>query len=515
MLTLHTRARSNVLMPRCESIVRRALRPLSSLIALFFVVHLVLAGGPASNSLICVYQQEVRATVNTISSQALSATGIPVPSMKNFDEVITDIMAKRSIPGGAVAVTKDGRLVLARGYGLADRELNQQVQPVSLFRIGSISKPITAVTILKLAEEGRLDLDAKAFRVLDLKPLANASVDQRIYDITIRQLLEHSGGWNFTLTRRDPMQGSRQIAEMIGVPPPLNSSMTIRFMLGIPLDFDPGKGFDYCNFGYCVLGRVIEKVTGQDYEGYVKSHILAPLGITRMKLGRTLYKDRAENEVHYYDYPGAPLVQCVYPDEGMVPAPYGAFCFETADSVGAWIASPVDLVRFVTALDGRRPPAFLKPETVRLMVARPAPPLWVGTTYGVYWGGDFYYALGWFVRPTGNDADWWHTGSIYGTSAILTRTYDGLAWAVAFNSMPKDIDRFRGELDRALRKAAREVTEWPTHDLFDQYGASSTATPAVMFSWILLSSIQAKYLRIRLHLQRTSGRSTSRVLGSR
>jgi N-acyl-D-amino-acid deacylase len=196
-------------------------------------------------------------------TSTLPTTGEVTPGMDSYDRAFARIMKKWAIPGGALAVIADGRILLARGYGLADVERNDPVQPESLFRIASLSKPVTAVAILKLVEEGRLSLDTEVFRLLDdLEPPAGAAVDPRIYSITIRHLLEHSGGWDAN-QGFDPMFASQEIAEAMGAPEPVDSKTVIRFMLGQPLDYDPGSRYAYANFGYCVLGRVIERVTGQ------------------------------------------------------------------------------------------------------------------------------------------------------------------------------------------------------------------------------------------------------------
>ena len=122
--------------------------------------------------------------------------GDPVPGMEVFDNHIPVLMEEFHITGDAIAVVKDGRLVLARGYGLADVERGEPVQPDSLFRIAGVSKPITAVAVLKLVEEGRPDLEASAFRILDQFQVPEGSTtDPRIFDVTVRQLLQHSGGW--------------------------------------------------------------------------------------------------------------------------------------------------------------------------------------------------------------------------------------------------------------------------------------------------------------------------------
>lgn len=409
-------------------------------------------------------------------SQSFPTTGIAVPSLASFDRVMKDIITGSwGIPGGALAVVKDGRLVYARGFGLADKENNQPVQPESLFRIASISKPITAVSILKLMEDGKLSLNDKAFCrlgtqagcILTLEPPSGASVDSRIYDITVRHLLWHTGGWDRDRSF-DPMfmPTTKQAAEAVGTPPPASCETVIRYMLGRRLDFAPGTSYTYSNLGYCVLGRIIEKITGQTYEAYVQENVLRPLGVARMRIGRTLLDGRFEGEVRYYAYPQAPLTECVFPGIGQCAWPYGGFYLEAMDSHGGWIASAIDLLRFVTAVDGRRSVGtpLLNPETVQLMISRPDLTYWRGRSW--------YYAMGWAVRPVGSDANWWHDGSLPGTSTILVReaqTGQKLAWAALFNSRPRNWENFMGAIDRALWQAVNEVTEWPTHDLFEQY----------------------------------------------
>lgn len=326
---------------------------------------------------------------------ALPITGQAVPGMESYDRLIPALMAKYSLPGGAVAVTRNGRLVFARGYGYADREAGQPAQPDALFRIASSSKPITATAIFKLVEDGKLDLDAKVFSLLSVTPLPGARVDPRLADITVRQLLSHTGGWNRDTTF-DPMFISRQAAQAVGVPPPADAQAIMRYMHGQPLQFTPGTNFSYSNYGYVLLGRVIEKVTGQTYEAYVKEKILRPVGVNCMRIGHTLLAERAEREVKYYDFPGGKLVQSVFPTGPQsVPTPYGGFYLEAMDANGGWIASPVDLLRFMTAMDGfDTRPDLLRAVTINQMLVRPAPPLWVG------W--DWFYGTGWFVRALAN-----------------------------------------------------------------------------------------------------------------
>ena len=386
---------------------------------------------------------------------------------RGFDQLIPQLMRKWNLPGGAIAITKGERLVFAKGYGIADKESSQPVFADSLFRIASVSKPITAVAILKLHEEGKLELDAKVFRLLDnLKPLPNAKVDPRLFDISIRQLLYHSGGWDQRKSN-DPMGQSREAARAFGLPLRVGAETIIRFTIGHRLDFDPGTQHAYSNFGYCVLGRVIEKVSGQSYQEYVREQVLRPAGITRMQIGRTLHSERYPGEVTYYSAPGVSAGRSALSDDRKeVPIQYGSYFLESMDSHGGWIASAVDLVRFVAAVDGQnRRPDLLKRETIDLMTARPEPPLWVGSP--------IYYAMGWNVRPVKRGAIWYHTGALAGSGlAAIVRTPGGLSWAVLFNSIPaklSDVNPFFVKMDKAIGLAIDQVKDWPAHDLFSEY----------------------------------------------
>ena len=393
-----------------------------------------------------------------VEPTTMPMTGTAVPELASFDRVITDLMKKWGIPGGAIAVVKDGRLVLARGYGYADAEAKTPVAPDALFRIASVSKPITSVAVMRLAEEGRLDLDARAFAMLpSLTPPVGATVDARLDAITIRQLLTHLGGWDRDRSF-DPMFRATQIAAALGTPPPASVESVIRYMRGQPLDFTPGERYAYSNFGYAVLGRVIEQVTGKSYGVYVTDGVLRPMGITRMRLGRSLLQDRASGEVRYYD--GGGTAASVFPSGGQVPWPYGGFNLEAMDAHGGWIASVVDLTRFITAVDGLPTRAdFLRPETIDRMIARP-PTVWDASA--------FHYGAGWLVRP--QQGNWWHNGSLPGTSSLIVRTGTGLAWAVLFNARSMvSGSTFEQEVDPAVWQAVAQVATWPAHDLFAQY----------------------------------------------
>ena len=293
------------------------------------------------------------------AAEEISRTGTEVKELESFDRHITELMKKYDIPGGTAAVAKDGRLVYARGFGWADQKNHVPMQPTALMRIASVSKPFTATVIMQLIEQGRLKLKDPILPYLKkFGADTEKHLDPRWRQITIEHLLRHTAGFDRNKSF-DPMF-IPQLPK-----PPLDQAAIIRYMLGRPLDFDPGTRFVYSNFDYCMLGRVIEAITGKGYEDAVREMVLRPAGITRMKLGRTRRADRAEGEVVYHtlktDKPG----KSVFPEvKELVDEPYGDFYLEALDAHGGWIASAADLVRFAAALDGQRSPRLLKPESI-------------------------------------------------------------------------------------------------------------------------------------------------------
>ncbi|MBW3538629.1 MAG: serine hydrolase [Planctomycetes bacterium] len=392
------------------------------------------------------------------------STGTFDRRLESFDTLITDFMQRHRVPGAALAVTDRGRLVYARGYGYADLEARKPVEPTSLFRIASISKPITAVAILQLVEQGKLKLDDRVFDILKVEPHLEdgASFDERLREVTIRQLLEHTGGWDRNASF-DPMFQPVRIAEAFKLPPPAGPEHIIRYMHGRRLDCNPGEKYAYSNYGYCLLGRAIESLTGKSYEEHVQASVLAPLGIRTIRIGRTRLEDRHAEEVRYYD-PNRGRSVFAKDLNGEVPQPYGAWHLEAMDAHGGWIASAVDLAKFAAAFDDFKQCQLLKPASIRTMWARPQlPPSADGSAAPVY------YACGWSVRELGaGKRNMWHTGSLPGTSTILVRRHDGRNWVVLFNARQSaDIMHLAGAIDPLVHSAADAVTDWPQHDLFD------------------------------------------------
>jgi len=388
--------------------------------------------------------------------------------MVSYDQLASTLLTKYQIAGGALAVARNGKLVFARGYGYADKATGDLVQPDSRFRLASLSKPITSAAVLLLLQQGKLSLDQRVFDILSYEPLPGQSVDPRLATITIRHLLEHSGGWNRDTTF-DPMFLPVPIAAATGTPAPATTDSIIRFMMGKPLQFNPGSDYNYSNFGYALLGRIVETITGQPYEKFVREQVLAPSGAACMQPGRSLQAQSLPGEVKYYDFPGAPLVPSIYGTGTKVPRPDGGFHLEAMDAHGGWVASTIDYLRFVLSVDAMNdPPDILTEATINLMIARPASPYWSTSAA--------WYAKGWQVRPSLGDANWWHTGGLPGTTTIVVRNYGGVAWAAFFNSQPSNVDAFVGELDSGMWTALSSVTSWPSYDQFQSFAPCATGT---------------------------------------
>lgn len=381
-----------------------------------------------------------------------------------FDQFIKE----HQIPGAAVAVTRDSKLMYAQGFGWADRENKQPVKPESLFRIASISKPITAVAIMQLVESGRIKLSDPFTQHLHsmTRYRSHPGFDRRIDKITIADLLRHSGGWDRGESF-DPMglTGHLRAARSLRKRPPLKPRDMISFMFQQPLQFDPGTRYAYSNFGYLLLGRIIEDTSGQAYENYVREKVLNPIGIISTQVGRMPREDRAPNEVRYYDHKQRVATAPFGPRRGQtVPNPY-ARPIQVMDAHGGWISSAVELARFAAAFDAPESSAVLKSKSIATMFDRPP---------GILGHDDngnptaSYYALGWSVRPKGSGkANTWHTGSIQGTATLLVRRHDGFNWVVLLNTSRNAQGKsLGGIIDRQMHGVINSIDSWPTHDLF-------------------------------------------------
>ena len=264
-------------------------------------------------------------------------------------DVAMAFLKDQGVPGLTVAIADCGQVVYEAGFGFADKARAEKVVPTNLFRIASVSKVLTSVAVFTLIEKSHLTLADKVFGADGVLGTDYGTPPYKLFvkDITIEHLLTHTSGWQKDVP--DPMFSH----------PGMNQAQLISWTIdNTPPTTPPGETFFLSNFGYCVLGRVIEKVTRQKYDDYVRATVLEPCGITDMRIAGNTRAERAQGEVVYYAEGGAD--------------PYRQDVART-DSVGGWIATAGDLVRFATHIE-----TVLKPATIVTMTTlehEPAPPL--------------------------------------------------------------------------------------------------------------------------------------------
>lgn len=347
-------------------------------------------------------------------------TGCPIPELAAVDAAVTDLMCDNGIEAGVVAVSRNGVVVYARGFGWANATRGIATPPDAMMRIASVSKPITAAAVRVLIDDGLLTLDTRAFDlgqpgggVLDLEPFP-ALVDTRLRDVTIEHLLAHRGGWDRSIAG-DLTYREISIAAAMGVPSPPGRENTVRYILGQPLQFAPGQDEEYSNIGYLVLGLIVEQIAGVPLIDFIHDHVLVPAGAEPFhhRAGRTFATDQDPREP-FYDHPS--LATNVFDPAGpLVPAPYGAWDHEARVGQGGQIATTRAILAF---LDDR----YVSGPSIGL-------PL------------------------TGNEAPSWrrnHTGSLAGTDALARQRGDGVDYAVIFNKRPNSGSSYAAQIRTRL-----------------------------------------------------------------
>lgn len=342
--------------------------------------------------------------------------------LAQVDQLVNKFMADNKVPGLSFAIAKDGRLVLAKTYGMADKEGGEAVAPRHRFRIASLSKPITATAIMKLREQNKVQFGDKVFGNGSIFGTSYGTQPYKpwITDITVDHLLSHlSGGWQNDGS--DPMfqDGSLNFTQLI--------NQTINNQA---LTDQPGTKSKYSNFGYCLLGRIIEKKTNTNYESWVKSNILAPCGISNMEIGGNTLAARKTNEVKYYGQNNEDPYCCNV---------------NRMDAHGGWIATPIDLCRFLVKVD-----RFSQKSDI----------LNAGSLASMYTAAAVSpgYARGWSVNAADN---YWHGGSLPGLSSIMVRTSGGYCWALTMNTRGSS-----GDIDGLVWQIIAKISQWPSFDLF-------------------------------------------------
>jgi CubicO group peptidase (beta-lactamase class C family) len=266
------------------------------------------------------------------------------PDLEAFlDALIPAQLQNRDIAGAAISVVKDGRVLLAKGYGFADFAAKKPVvADKTLFRPGSISKVFTAMAVMQLVEQGKLDLDRDVNDYLDF-------AIPKTYDapVTLRRILTHTAGFEETLKNLFVPS----VREMRPLRDYLVGAMPARI-------FPPGTVPSYSNYGLTLAGYIVERISGEPFEKYIAAHILTPLRMEHSSFAQPLPEDLAANM-----------------SPGYLAAAQGPrkFEFVTAAPAGALSATATDMTRLMLALLGEgtlEGATILKPDSVRAMEAR-------------------------------------------------------------------------------------------------------------------------------------------------
>ena len=316
-----------------------------------------------------------------------------------LDSKMDAFMTKYNVPGASLAVSKNGKLVYIKGYGIADKSTGETVTPAHRFRLASVSKTYTGASIIKLAQEGKFAMDDKVFGengVLGTE-YGTPPYNQNVSNMTIRHLLNNTtGSW-----------GGATGSDVIDQNPSYTTKQFLDWVLNTrPNPKAPGTLYDYSNVGFWIAGRIIEKVSGKSFVNYVKEDLLAGTGATQTDMAGKTQNDKKTNEVNYYGQ--GYDIQYVY-----------NIAFPRRDSDGGLIATPADLLRFITAIDGfPTRPDVLNSASISDLITAPS----------------FYpgYASG--IGIWGEEKVWFNYGSLPGTRSGFMRHDNGKCVALILNS---------------------------------------------------------------------------------
>ncbi|QTE41981.1 serine hydrolase domain-containing protein [Mucilaginibacter rubeus] len=342
-----------------------------------------------------------------------------------LDDEVNTFMTTYDVPAVSVAITKGEKLVYLKAYGVSNKSKGTKAVISDRYRLASCSKQFTAVAIMKLLEQGKIKLSDKVFgdgAILG-KTYGTKAYGLHITDITVDQLLHHtSGGWGNETD--DPMFSN----------PTMTTAQLITWTLdNRPLDHVPGTNYDYSNFGYCILGRVIEKITGQAYAEAVKTLVLTPIGITDMTIGGNTLADKQAKEVTYYGQSGED--------------PY-AYNITRMDAHGGWVATAADLARFLVYID-KFP---VRPD---ILTSASLTTMYTGST------ANAGYGCGWAIAGD----SYFHQGSLPGTATEQARLGNGFNFVILTNTRSFKAN-FDFALDQIFWKAYAKNPTWATGDLF-------------------------------------------------
>lgn len=302
------------------------------------------------------------------------------------DDYIKAEMQRQQIPGLSLAVVKDGKIIKAQGYGLANIEWNAPARPETVYKIGSVSKQLIATGVLLLWQEGKLSLDDPINKYLDSTPDAWKA-------ITIRHLLTHTSGIVREAPGFDPLK----------VQP---DAEVIKTAYALPLRFQPGEKWEYCNVGYFILAEITRRLTNKAWSEFLDERVFQPLAMnaTRTTDMTALVPQRANG---YLQRDGKLQNAAIY----LALRPSGAF-----------LSSVLDLAKWDAAL-----------YTDKILNAATREQMWTPVLLNN--GTSYPYGFGWELSMVGKHKVVSHGGSMPGFRAGLARfVTDHLTSIVLTNS---------------------------------------------------------------------------------
>ena len=339
----------------------------------------------------------------------------------SVDREIFKFMNDFNVPGVSLSIMKGTKVVYSSGYGFAVAENGTRCTPDHLFRMASISKQFCTFCIMMLKEQGRLSLDQPVFGDKGILKGIYKSLTAYHEGITVRHLLSHSSGICKGLS--DPAFTS-SYRFFAGTSSPVPTDTLIQRTIDarqFPYDdgtmvWSPGMGYNYSNVGFCILHRIVEVISGKDYESYLKEDVLERMGVTDTHIGG-YQNERRPNE-------------CVFYSQGDANG-YANPLRELAGAAGI-ITSTSQLMKILTCIDGDDTvPDIFSFETLQEMYS---PYRYSGS--GTYGSGYHRYGLGWRMNHSRLfEGAHYHGGNIAGTATLwVAGTNSGMSGAFVCNS---------------------------------------------------------------------------------
>lgn len=288
-----------------------------------------------------------------VSAQAQQAAGLPADKLDKIEKAISAQMSRLGIPGLSVAVVVDHKLQWSNGYGLADVENFVPAKATTAYRLGSISKPITAAAVMQLVERGKLDLDAPIQKYCPAFP-------EKQWPVTARLLLGHLAGVRHY--KNDAEFNSthhyNSVVEGVGM------------FKDDPLLFEPGTKYSYTTHGFAVLGCAVEGASGMSFPDYVREKVFKPAGMDRIRVDNVT--DIIPNRAQGYQKTQSGELR----NSGLADTSYKI-------PGGGFISTVEDLAKFAIAMQTGM---LVKKETLDLMWTSQKTRDGKVTGYGMGWG---------------------------------------------------------------------------------------------------------------------------------